>query len=83
MEGNSKHSEENLVKKTCKELGVTQKELAEMLGVSQDTVSNWTKGKPKKIIEVLLESLVYRKKFQEVFQIIDLQIKPLQNKNFL
>jgi DNA-binding XRE family transcriptional regulator len=33
--------EENLVKKTCKELGITQKELAEKIGVSQNTVSTW------------------------------------------
>jgi predicted transcriptional regulator len=26
--------EENLVKKTCKELGITQKELAERIGVA-------------------------------------------------
>ena len=34
-------SEENLVKKTCKELGITQKELAEMMGVNSITPSQW------------------------------------------
>ena len=38
---------ENIVKKVCKELGITQKELAERLGVSADTISNWAKGKTK------------------------------------
>jgi transcriptional regulator with XRE-family HTH domain len=33
--------EENLVKKTCRELGITQKELAEKLGVNDGTVRNW------------------------------------------
>jgi DNA-binding XRE family transcriptional regulator len=35
------NKEENLVKKTCRELGITQKELAEKIGVSQNTVSTW------------------------------------------
>lgn len=38
---------DNIVKKVCKELGITQKELAERLGVSADTISNWAKGKTK------------------------------------
>ena len=40
-----KENEENLVKKTCKELGVTQKELAEKIGVSRQTVSDWANQK--------------------------------------
>ncbi len=36
--------EENLVKKTCRELGITQKELAERLGVTQRTITNWING---------------------------------------
>jgi transcriptional regulator with XRE-family HTH domain len=34
----------NLVKKTCKELGITQKELAEKIGVSVRTLTNWNNG---------------------------------------
>ena len=34
--------DENIVKKTCKELGVTQKELAERLGVNDGTVRKWS-----------------------------------------
>ena len=36
--------EENLVKKTCRELGITQKELAEKIGFSANTVSKWSRG---------------------------------------
>jgi transcriptional regulator with XRE-family HTH domain len=36
-----KNSEENLVKKTCRELGITQKELAERIGVPQGTLNRW------------------------------------------
>jgi transcriptional regulator with XRE-family HTH domain len=39
--------EENLVKKTCKELGITQKELAEYFGVTPKAVSNWATNKYK------------------------------------
>jgi transcriptional regulator with XRE-family HTH domain len=38
-------TEENLVKKTCRELGITQKELAETLGVSNTTISDWANNK--------------------------------------
>ena len=32
----------NIVKRACKELGITQKELAEKLGASEGTVRNWS-----------------------------------------
>ena len=38
---NSNKTEENLVKKTCRELGITQKELAKYFGVTPKTVSDW------------------------------------------
>jgi DNA-binding XRE family transcriptional regulator len=37
--------EENLVKKTCKELGITQKELAEKIGVSKQTIYDWSNNR--------------------------------------
>jgi len=36
--------EENLVKKTCKELGITQKELAERIGLNEVSISRWSNG---------------------------------------
>jgi predicted transcriptional regulator len=38
---NQSQPEENLVKKTCRELGITQKELAERLGVNDGTPAQW------------------------------------------
>ncbi|MDR0666913.1 MAG: helix-turn-helix transcriptional regulator [Campylobacteraceae bacterium] len=35
---------DNIVKQTCKELGITQKELAERIGVAENTVSQWSRG---------------------------------------
>jgi transcriptional regulator with XRE-family HTH domain len=37
--------EENLVKKTCRELGITQKELAERIGVSRVSINEWANNK--------------------------------------
>ncbi len=34
--------EENIVKKACSDLCITQKELAEKLGASEGTVRNWS-----------------------------------------
>jgi DNA-binding XRE family transcriptional regulator len=34
--------DDNIVKRVCKELGITQKELAERLGASEGTVRNWS-----------------------------------------
>lgn len=46
---------ENIVKKTAKELGMTQKELAEKIGVAENTISQWSRGvieTPKWAIEM-------------------------------
>ena len=41
--------EENLVKKTCRELGITQKELAEKIGVKPESLnSSISRGKISK-----------------------------------
>ncbi len=42
---NQAQPEENLVKKTCRELGITQKELAERIGISEKTVNNWANNR--------------------------------------
>ena len=48
-------NEENLVKKTCKELGITQKELAERIGFSTTSIYKWNNGfkMPKNAIKTL------------------------------
>ncbi len=38
-------AEENIIKQTCKELGITQKELAEEIRVGENTVGQWARGK--------------------------------------
>jgi len=63
---------ENIVKKTAKELGITQKELAERMGVTEDTVSNWSRGKidtPKWALE-MFKLLKKEKQFETIKRII-------------
>ena len=35
---------ENIVKATCKELGITQKELAAVMSIHEETVSKWARN---------------------------------------
>lgn len=57
----------NLVKETAKALGMTQKELAERMGVAENTVSQWSRGvieTPKwaqKMFELLKKEAAYEK----------------------
>ncbi len=50
--------EENIVKKVCRELGFTQKELSEELGVPPTTISNWANGDIPKMTELALNLML-------------------------
>jgi len=71
--------EENIVKRVCKELGLTQKELAERLGVNDGTVRKWaSQTEPPewavKFLHLLLEKERLKErldKFQKAFDLID------------
>jgi len=58
--------DENLVKKTCRELNITQKELANILEVSETTIMRWGQKKLDTVTRTLLEGLLYKKKFQDI-----------------
>jgi transcriptional regulator with XRE-family HTH domain len=58
--------EENLVKKTCKELGITQKELAKIFGVTPHTVTNWVRGKMEEVHKRALIGLIYEKNLKDI-----------------
>ena len=70
---------ENLVKEVCKELNITQKELADMMGVNDSTVRTWSsKGNLSnttiKFLESLLENHRLKEKinkFKQAFELID------------
>jgi DNA-binding XRE family transcriptional regulator len=58
--------DENIVKKVCKELGITQKELAEIIGVKEVTINKWSASgeiSPQgiKTLEILEENIKLKK----------------------
>jgi DNA-binding transcriptional regulator YiaG len=71
--------QENIVKKVCRELGITQKELAERLGTHLTTVQKWVSSDELpnsvvKSIELLVENENLKSKlnkFQSAFNLID------------
>jgi transcriptional regulator with XRE-family HTH domain len=69
-------SENNIVKRVCKELGVTQKELAEMLDVPQSTLSRWQSGEIPKMAQLALENMLelhdYKTKFKKIKEAQDI-----------
>lgn len=61
----------NIVKRACKELGITQKELAEMLGVSKPSVERWAQSgdipeQAQKQIDLLIENTVIKQELDEL-----------------
>ncbi|MBS4067813.1 MAG: helix-turn-helix transcriptional regulator [Sulfurimonas sp.] len=60
---------QNIVKSTCQELGITQKELAEQLDVPQSTVSGWAKGDIPKMTKLALELMLENKSLKHKLQI--------------
>ena len=61
--------DENIVKATCRELGITQKELAERLDVPQSTVSGWAKNDIPKMTQFALELLIKNKDLENKLNI--------------
>ena len=61
-----KRQNSNIVKKTCKELGISQKKLATLMDVSAQTVSNWGRdyqnGTLEKTTELALEGLIFKQR---------------------
>jgi len=64
-------NDENIVKKTCKELGITQKELASLMGVNDGTPAQWSsKGDipdmAKNFMNILIENHSNKKTLDKV-----------------
>ena len=58
--------EENLVKQTCKELGINQKELAKIFNVTPHTITNWVRGKTENVHKIALKGLIYQKRLENI-----------------
>ena len=68
----------NIVKDTAKELGMTQKQLADRMGVAENTISQWSRGivdTPKWALE-MFELLKVERKYKTIKDFIfDLESK--------
>lgn len=60
----------NIVKRACKELGITQKELSEMLDVPQQTISRWSNDEIPKMAKLALELLLENKSLKSDMETI-------------
>ena len=62
--------EQNIIKKTCKELGLTYAQLAEQIGYGENSVSNASRGEVskamQKAIELYLQTLEQKKELEKL-----------------
>lgn len=71
-------NDENIVKKVCKELGITQRELAEILGVHITAVQKWVANadnlplQTQKSLELVLENYHLKNKVEKIDLILKL-----------
>lgn len=71
--------DDNIVKRVCKELGITQRELADRMGVSQNMPATWSSGaEPSNMAVKFMELLINHEKtkrqldkFKQGFALID------------
>ena len=79
LKRSAKSSQENVVKSLCKELGITQKKLAEILEVPEGTVSSWAVKNEiprlgKKAIEFYIASKKHEaivEKFRDIIRLVN------------
>ncbi|EAH7209533.1 helix-turn-helix transcriptional regulator [Campylobacter jejuni] len=64
------NAEENIVKKVCKELNITQAELGRQLDVPASTINTWASGKIPKMAEVALTLMLENKQQKEILEAI-------------
>ncbi|CEF57722.1 TPA: helix-turn-helix transcriptional regulator [Campylobacter jejuni] len=64
------NTKENIVKKVCKELNITQAELGRQLDVPASTINTWASGKIPKMAEVALTLMLENKQQKEILEII-------------
>ncbi|MGM8975659.1 helix-turn-helix domain-containing protein [Campylobacter jejuni] len=64
--------EENIVKKVCKELNITQAELGRQLDVPASTINTWASSKIPKMAELALNLLIENKTLKEKLEIFKL-----------
>ncbi|EPX7483660.1 helix-turn-helix domain-containing protein, partial [Campylobacter coli] len=53
-----KMEKENIVKKVCKELNITQRQLSEMLEIPESTIARWKSGDLPRLTELFLKTML-------------------------
>ncbi|ECQ5849742.1 helix-turn-helix transcriptional regulator [Campylobacter jejuni] len=53
-----KEEKENIVKKVCKELNITQRQLSEMLEIPESTIARWKSGDLPRLTELFLKTML-------------------------
>lgn len=51
-------ADDNIVKRVCKELNITQRELAERMDIPESTVARWKGGDLPRLAELYLNALL-------------------------
>ncbi len=69
---------ENIVKKVCKELDITQADLARMLEVSPPTITEWSKGNIPKMASMALNLMIENKSLKKHLENVKSFYKTLQ-----
>lgn len=72
-------SDKELIKHTCKYLGLNQKELANYIGISENTLSQWARGvvKTPAWARKMFDLLIIEKDYKELLNLIDKNRKNL------
>ena len=55
-------TDENIVKRVCRELNITQRELAERMEIPESTIARWKGGDLPRLAELYLNALLERRK---------------------
>lgn len=65
-----KMNDENIIKRTCKELNITQRELAERMEIPESTIARWKGGDLPRLADLYLNTLLENKKQKEILDAI-------------
>lgn len=52
------YEKQNIVKRVCKELGITQRELAERMDIPESTIARWKNGDIPRLADLYLNALL-------------------------
>ncbi|EOI9615755.1 helix-turn-helix domain-containing protein [Campylobacter jejuni] len=64
------NAEENIVKKVCKELNITQRQLSEMLEIPESTIARWKSGDLPRLTELFLKTMLENIELKRKLEII-------------